>query len=118
MYLRHFGLAKNPFLLNTSADCVYYSVPHCETMAHLLYSLALNPSEGGAEFEALAELDGEGEFFGDFVGFEEFAPPHLAGGGEGDVGVGGGGPEGFAVEDDGGAGLAEGCGGVIEADAE
>jgi type II secretory pathway predicted ATPase ExeA len=39
MYLRHFGLTKNPFLLNTSGDCVYYSAPHCETMAHLLYAV-------------------------------------------------------------------------------
>ncbi len=39
MYFKHFGLEKNPFLLNTSPDCVYYSTAHCETMAHLLYAV-------------------------------------------------------------------------------
>ena len=39
MYLKHFGLEKNPFLLNTSPDCIYYSAPHCEAIAHLLYAV-------------------------------------------------------------------------------
>jgi general secretion pathway protein A len=39
MYFKHFGLKKNPFLLNTSPDCVYYSAAHCEAIAHLLYAV-------------------------------------------------------------------------------
>ena len=39
MYLKHFGLENNPFLLSTSPECVYYSAPHCETIAHLLYAV-------------------------------------------------------------------------------
>jgi general secretion pathway protein A len=39
MYLRHFGLEKNPFLLNTTANCVYFSASHCEASAQLLYAM-------------------------------------------------------------------------------
>jgi general secretion pathway protein A len=39
MYFKHFGLEKNPFLLNTAPDCVYYSASHCEAIAQLLYAV-------------------------------------------------------------------------------
>jgi general secretion pathway protein A len=39
MYLKHFGLEKNPFLLNTSPNCVYFSASHCEATAQLLYAV-------------------------------------------------------------------------------
>jgi general secretion pathway protein A len=38
MYFKHFGLDKNPFLLNTAPDCMYYSASHCEAIAQLLYA--------------------------------------------------------------------------------
>lgn len=39
MYFEHFGLKKNPFLLSTTADSLYYARSHSEVMAHLLYGL-------------------------------------------------------------------------------
>jgi general secretion pathway protein A len=39
MYFKHFGLGKNPFLLNTTPDCMYYSTSHCEAIAQLLYAV-------------------------------------------------------------------------------
>lgn len=39
MYFKHFGLEKNPFLLNTSSGCLYYSAAHCETIAQMLYAV-------------------------------------------------------------------------------
>jgi general secretion pathway protein A len=39
MYYKHFGLKKNPFLLNTSSTGIYYSASHCETIAQLLYAV-------------------------------------------------------------------------------
>ena len=39
MYFEHFGLKKNPFLLNTTPDCVYFSASHCEAIAQLLYAV-------------------------------------------------------------------------------
>src|SRR4051794_32513582 len=65
---------------------------------------ALNVEFGGGvgvEFEFFAAFDGKGEFGGEFAGFE-----------------GGGFPEEFAVEEDGGAGFTVGGGGIVEADAE
>jgi len=37
MYLQHFGLTKNPFLLNAGA--LYYSRSHSAAMAHLLHGV-------------------------------------------------------------------------------
>jgi len=39
MYFKHFGLQKNPFLLNTSSGGVYYSAAHCEIIAQMLYAV-------------------------------------------------------------------------------
>ncbi len=39
MYLKHFGLERNPFLLSTEAQCMYYSASHCEATAHLLFAV-------------------------------------------------------------------------------
>ena len=39
MYRNHFGLEKNPFLLNPSPDCIDYSALYCEAIAHLLYAV-------------------------------------------------------------------------------
>jgi type II secretory pathway predicted ATPase ExeA len=39
MYLKHFGLKRNPFLLSTSSGCVYYSQSQCEAIAQLLYAV-------------------------------------------------------------------------------
>lgn len=39
MYLKHFGLQKNPFLMTTAPGCVYYSASHCEAVAQLLYAV-------------------------------------------------------------------------------
>ncbi len=36
MYLEHFGLTKNPFLLNTDASSLYYARTHSQALVHLL----------------------------------------------------------------------------------
>ena len=39
MYLKHFGLDRNPFSLSTEPQCMYYSASHCEAAAHLLFAV-------------------------------------------------------------------------------
>lgn len=39
MYFKHFGLERNPFLLTSAPDSVYYSASHCEAIAQMLYAV-------------------------------------------------------------------------------